>query len=87
MAPAELEAVLLTHPEVADAAVIGVYSDAEATELPRGYIVPKAPLGAFADESALRELGQRIAKWVATQVASHKRLRGGCYVIQAIPKS
>lgn len=33
--PAELEALLLQHPDVADAAVVGVYSKQEATELPR----------------------------------------------------
>lgn len=36
--PAELEALLISHPEVADAGVIGIMSDEEATELPR-YII------------------------------------------------
>lgn len=35
VAPAELEALLLQHPEVADAAVVGVVSEEEATKLPR----------------------------------------------------
>ena len=33
--PAELEAVLLQHPDVADTGVVGVHSHEEATELPR----------------------------------------------------
>ncbi len=33
--PADLEAVLLTHDDVVDSGVIGVYSEKDATELPR----------------------------------------------------
>jgi 4-coumarate--CoA ligase len=40
VAPAELEALLLTHPAGADAAVIGIPDD-EAGELPRAFIVLK----------------------------------------------
>ena len=40
MAPAELEAVLLDHPKVADSGVVGV-ADERAGELPRAYIVKK----------------------------------------------
>lgn len=38
VAPAELEALLLTHEQVADAAVIGVY-DAEGNEVPKAFLV------------------------------------------------
>jgi len=38
VAPTELEALLLGHPEVADAAVVGV-PDAEAGELPMAFVV------------------------------------------------
>lgn len=35
VAPAELESVLLEHPDIVDVGVIGVWSEGEATELPR----------------------------------------------------
>ena len=61
--PAELEAVLLTHPAVADAAVIP-YPDEEAGEVPKGIIVLKEPV-----ES------QALLEYVAERVAPHKRIR------------
>ncbi|TDZ37478.1 putative acyl-coenzyme A synthetase [Colletotrichum spinosum] len=75
VAPAELEALLVTHPKIQDAAVIGV--DGEGTELPRAYVV--------ADKSKIT--ADEIAQWVAGQVASYKKLRGGVVFIDAIPKS
>ena len=53
MPPAELESVLLTHPAVADAAVIGK-PDEEAGELPRAYIVKKPDVEVSEDDIKVR---------------------------------
>jgi acyl-CoA synthetase (AMP-forming)/AMP-acid ligase II len=63
VAPAELEALLLTHPAVADAAVVR-HPDAEAGEVPKAYVVRR-------DTVSEREL----MDWVAAQVAPYKRVR------------
>jgi 4-coumarate--CoA ligase len=76
VAPAELEALLLTHPSVADAAVIGI-PDEEAGEIPAAYVVLKQGQVATADE---------IQRFVADNVASYKYVRRLTFV-DAIPKS
>ena len=72
--PAELEAVLLTHPCIADAAVIP-FPDDEAGEVPKGIVVLKEPAEAEA-----------ILEFVAGRVAPHKRIRHLEFV-DKIPKS
>jgi acyl-CoA synthetase (AMP-forming)/AMP-acid ligase II len=72
--PAELEAVLLTHPCILDAAVIP-YPDDEAGEVPKAFVVLKAD----ADS-------QSIMEFVAERVAPHKRIRFVEF-IDKIPKS
>jgi len=64
VAPAELEAILITHPQVADCAVIGV-PDQEAGEVPKAFVVPA---GGHFDADA-------ILAFVAEQVAPYKRIR------------
>jgi acyl-CoA synthetase (AMP-forming)/AMP-acid ligase II len=76
VAPAELEALLLTHPAVADAAVIG-RPDESAGEIPVGFVVLRP--GAEATEAD-------ISDFVAGQVAHYKQLRH-IEFIDAIPKS
>jgi acyl-CoA synthetase (AMP-forming)/AMP-acid ligase II len=74
--PAELEALLITHPAVADVAVIGV-PDVEAGELPKAFIVLKP--GAEASAAELQE-------FVAAEVASYKQIRIVEFTTE-IPKS
>ncbi|CEQ40651.1 SPOSA6832_02293 [Sporobolomyces salmonicolor] len=81
VAPAEVEGVILSSPAVADCAVIGVWSEEQATELPRAYIVPDPK------HAKSETLCKDVANWVADKLAPHKRLRGGVIVLETIPKS
>ncbi|KIJ36336.1 hypothetical protein M422DRAFT_34299 [Sphaerobolus stellatus SS14] len=85
--PADLEAVLLTHPDVLDAGVIGVHSEVEATELPRAYVVPRGGVAAFKTVAEKDAFSHAIQSWIQTRVAKHKYLRGGVVLIDTIPKS
>ncbi|KDQ09380.1 hypothetical protein BOTBODRAFT_148208 [Botryobasidium botryosum FD-172 SS1] len=85
--PADLEAVLLMHPEVGDVGVIGIESEDRTTELPRAYIVPKSGYSSLPTQGEREKFALEIQKWIEGKVARHKYLRGGVVVIEAIPKS
>lgn len=74
VAPAELEALLLSHPAIADAAVIPS-PDEEAGEIPKAFVVLKEQISAEA-----------IMQFVAGQVAPHKKIRKLEFIAE-IPKS
>ena len=74
VAPAELEAILLTHPAVADAAVIPI-PDEEAGEIPKAFVVLKG-----------ETTPQAIMEYVAGKVAPHKKVRQ-LEIVDQIPKS
>ncbi len=76
VAPAELEALLITHPKVADVAVIGVPDD-EAGEIPKAYVT-----AAPGETITLEE----IQELVSEHLVSYKQIRQ-LEVIEAIPKS
>ncbi|MGA1088416.1 MAG: 4-coumarate--CoA ligase family protein [Candidatus Nanopelagicales bacterium] len=76
VAPAELEALLLTHPAIADAAVIGIPDD-EAGELPRAFIVLKPGQALTVEE---------VTSFTREHVATYKVIHDVVFT-DAIPKS
>jgi acyl-CoA synthetase (AMP-forming)/AMP-acid ligase II len=74
VAPAELEALLLTHPAIIDAAVVPK-ADKQSGEVPKAFIVLKQDISA-----------DDIAAWVAEKVASYKQIKEIEFIDQ-IPKS
>ncbi|GAB3272384.1 4-coumarate--CoA ligase family protein [Sinomonas notoginsengisoli] len=80
IAPAELEAVLLTHPQIADAAVIGIRAE-DGEEVPKAFVVPQARDTARDELSA-----EDVMAFVAEHVAPFKKVRVVEFV-DAIPKS
>ncbi|MEU9590331.1 4-coumarate--CoA ligase family protein [Streptomyces sp. NPDC048219] len=77
VAPAELEALLLTHPGVADAAVVGTHDD-DGNEVPHAHVVRRAP--------AEGPTEGEVMMYVAERVAPYKRVRRVTFV-DAVPRA
>jgi len=92
--PAELEALLLTHPDVLDAAVVGV-PHPEGGEAPKAFVVPAGtgptgtgPARTGPAGTVLAGTGdaEKLMAWVAERVAPYKKIRAVEFVAE-IPKS
>lgn len=77
VAPAELEALLLTHPGIADAAVIGAYNE-DNNEIPHAFVV-RQPSAAGLSQN-------EVMMYVAERVAPYKRVRLVTF-IDAVPRA
>ncbi|KAL4335283.1 hypothetical protein GQ457_07G030650 [Hibiscus cannabinus] len=76
VAPAELEAMLIAHPDITDAAVVGM-NDVAAGEIPVAFVVKS-------DKSEISE--DEIKQYISKQVVFYKRI-GRVFFIEAIPKA
>ncbi|KJY01421.1 phenylacetyl-CoA ligase like protein [Zymoseptoria brevis] len=81
VAPAELEAHLLTHPAVNDTVVIGIPAEREG-EVPKAFVV-KTPNAKGSDD----EIAKSIKEHVEKHKSNYKWLRGGVEFIEVVPKS
>ncbi|GAA2292552.1 4-coumarate--CoA ligase family protein [Streptomyces kunmingensis] len=77
VAPADLEALLLTHDGIADAAVIGVLDD-DGNEIPKAFVVRS---GQGADLTA-----ESVMAYVAERVAPYKKVRRVTF-IDGVPRA
>lgn len=77
--PAELEAVLLSHPLIIEAAVIGIPSHASQGEAPRAYVVRRKTSDPLTESE--------IQEWFKGQVIKYKWLEGGVKFIDSMPKT
>lgn len=81
VAPAELEGILLGHPKVNDAAVIGWHMEEIHSEVPMAFVVIRD--GEKRDEKEAKEL----ISWLGQRTSKTKLLRGGIIFIDEVPKS
>lgn len=81
VAPPEIEGVLLGHPEIVDAAVVGVKFGRDDSEFPRAYVVRRPGPGGekLTEEDVKTHVKSRLAKF--------KSLEGGVKFVDAIPKN
>ncbi|KAL8698837.1 MAG: hypothetical protein Q9201_006351 [Fulgogasparrea decipioides] len=91
VAPAELEAILLTHPQVVNAAVIGIPLQDGTGEVPQAFVVLKPrPLdGTYASHGELEEdttTEEELKAFLASRLAKYKALDGVTFV-QDIPRT
>lgn len=80
VAPAELEALLLEHPAIADVAVIGMPTP-DGDEAPRAFVVRQT------GEAGKNVTEDEITKFVENKVVRYKRLKGGVGFLDSIPKN
>ncbi|THC98138.1 hypothetical protein EYZ11_002362 [Aspergillus tanneri] len=81
--PAELEAVLLKHPGIEDAAVTGVSSRDGSTEVPRAFVVRTKG----STPSTTRLTADEVYQYARRQLASYKALDGGIIFVEEIPRT
>lgn len=83
IAPAELEDLLASHKHVLEAAVCAAWDKEQQTEVPVGYVVLDPSVRPETKDAVLQD----IRDSVDSRVTPYKKIRGGVFAIEAIPKN
>lgn len=93
VAPAELEACLLAHPRVRDAAVIGISLSDHYGEVPRAYVVVSERTSSWDGTTSCDESGcdavvreQDLKDYLSARLSKYKALTGGVRFVDTIPR-
>src|SRR4051794_36568039 len=81
--PAELESVLLSHPQVTEAGVCSTWDRVQETELPVGYVNFQPTVPADDRQQLLKE----VLEYVNERVSKAKKLRGGLFYLDKFPRN
>lgn len=81
VAPAEIENLLFSHPQIAEAAVVGLpgVNSESGSDLPRAYVVRRAGADAISEDE--------VKEFVRSKLAHYKQLRGGVVFVDELPKN
>jgi 4-coumarate--CoA ligase len=77
IAPAELENLLITHPQILEAAVVGIPIEG-GSEVPRAYVVVRQS-GVLSEDD--------VKSFAKGRLAAYKQLRGGVRFVDELPKN
>ncbi|KAJ5243280.1 uncharacterized protein N7469_001607 [Penicillium citrinum] len=83
ISPTELEEIIGKHPMVKDSGVTSIWDDVEGTEIPLAFIVPNGPILSIDREKMAKEVQELVAR----EVAGYKKLRGGVWFIDQLPRN
>ena len=86
VSPTELEGVLLQHPLITDAAVVGITGldrSGIPETLPRAYVVRESVL----ESGSFTLTEEEVKSFIASKLISYKQLKGGVVFVKAIPRS
>lgn len=97
IAPAEIEGLLIEHPEIMEAAVVGVPESSSASEqadsmaasneAPKAFTMSEVPR-AYVVRMPPSSISEDIVKdFVKERLASYKHLKGGVVFVDELPKN